>query len=460
MRCSSGRPLSFRSYPLALAAGLVTFCVGRAADWPQWLGPDRDGVWRETGLVSRFPPGGPRVVWRVPLSAGYSGPAVADGRVYVMDRERPRDATGKPARPTRAGIPGKERVLCLDAADGRVLWMDQYDCPYTVSYPSGPRTTPLVHAGHVYTLGAMGDLRCLDAATGRLRWARQLLKDYRLDGPPVWGFAAHPLLDGDRLYCLVGGEGSAVVAFDKDTGKEVWRALTTEEIGYSPPMLYEAGGKRQLLIWLSESINSLDPATGRLYWTLPYPASGQPQRPAVNIITVHRLGDLLFLSTYYHGPMMLRLAADRPAATVLWKGKSNNVAKPDGLHALMASPVLQAGFVYGVCANGELRCLRADTGQQMWQTYAATGGKKTDCASAFLVPQGDRFVLFNDQGDLILARLTPQGYHEIDRAHILEPTLLARGRTVVWSHPAFARRCVFARNDKEIVCLSLAAGKS
>jgi outer membrane protein assembly factor BamB len=434
--------------------------AGQVRDWPEWLGAKRDGVWRETGLVSRFPPGGPKALWRTPLGTGYSGPAVADGRVYVMDRQRAIDANGKPVRPTRAGIPGKERILCLGAADGKLIWKNEYDCPYTVSYPSGPRTTPLVREGRVYTLGAMGDLRCLDAATGKVQWARQLVKDYHLDGPPVWGFAAHPLLRGDLLYCLVGGEGSAVVAFHKDTGKEVWKALTSEEVGYSPPAICEMGGKRQLIIWLSDSINSLDLATGRAYWTVPYPASGKPQRPAVNIATVRCLGDLLYVSTYYNGAMMLKLDADKPGAKVLWTGKSEDPTKPDGLHILMATPVLKDGYIYGVCANGELRCLRTDNNQQLWQTYAATGGKKTDCGTAFLVPQGERFVIFNDQGELILAELTPKGYREIDRARIMEPVQAARGRHVVWSHPAFAHRCVFARNDKEIICVSMAADEN
>jgi hypothetical protein len=172
------------------------------------------------------------------------------------------------------------------------------------------------------------------------------------------------------------------------------------------------------------------------------------------------MDDLLFLSSYYHGPMMLKLAAERPTATVLWKGKSDNAGKPDGVHILMAAPVLKDGYIYGICANGELRCLKADTGQQLWESYGATTGKKTDCASAFLVPQGDRFIIFNDQGELILAELSPKGYKEIDRAGILEPVQEARGRHVVWSHPAFAERCVFARNDKEIVCVSLAADRS
>jgi outer membrane protein assembly factor BamB len=382
---------------------------------------------------------------------------VADGKVYVMDRERAKDENGKPMRPNREGIPGTERVLCLEVATGKEIWRHTYDCPYRVSYSSGPRTTPLVHGECVYTLGAMGDLMCLDKDTGAVRWGKNLLKDYNLDQPPVWGYAAHPLIDGDLLITLVGGPDSAVVALNKNNGKEVWKALNTQEVGYSPPMIYEAGGKRQLIIWLSESLNSLDPATGTAYWTEKYPTKGEPQRPAVNIITVRRHKDLLFISTFYHGPMMLKLASDKPAAEVLWKGKSDNPEKPDGLHSLMASPVFKDGHVYGVCANGELRCLKADTGEQLWETYEATGGKKVDCGTAFLVPQGDRFFLFNDHGDLILAELSPKGYKELDRAHVLDPVQTARGRDVVWSHPAFAQRCMFARNDKEIICVSLAA---
>jgi outer membrane protein assembly factor BamB len=382
---------------------------------------------------------------------------VADGRVYVMDRLRAKDADGKPLRPTREGILGKERTLCLSTADGKLLWKDEYDCPYKLSYPQGPRTTPLVHQGRVYALGAMGDLRCLDAATGQPRWAKNLAKEYHTD-PPVWGYAASLLLDGDLLYTLAGGEGSAVVALNKDTGQEVWKALTSQDVCYSPPMIYEAGGKRQLILWFADSLNSLDPATGQVYWTLPYPPS--TQGPAVNIMTSRRLGDLLFISSFYQGPMMLKLAADKPAASVLWKGKSSDPEKPDGLHILMATPVLRDGVIYGVGASGELRCVKADTGEQLWESLAATGGQKADCGTAFLIPQGDRgdrYVIFNDQGELLLAELSPKGYKEISRARILEPVQEARGRHVVWSHPAFANRCVYARNDKEIVCVSLAA---
>ncbi|HZY85172.1 MAG TPA: PQQ-binding-like beta-propeller repeat protein [Gemmataceae bacterium] len=438
------------------AAVVVAPSGGRGADWPQWLGEDREGAWRETGLVERFPAGGPKALWRAPLGAGNSGPAVAKGRVYVMDRRPALGADGKPAPAQKGKSPGKERVVCLGAADGKPVWEHAYDCPYSIAYRTGPRVTPLVRQGRVYTLGAMGDLYCLDAATGAVRWHKNLAKAYKA-APPAWGWAASPLVDGGLLYCLAGGEGSAVVALNKDTGAEVWKALTTEEVGYSPPILIEAGGKRQLIVWHSDSINGLDPATGRVYWTQPYPTEGEPERPAPTIAQVRRSGDLLFLTSFYHGPLMLKLAADRPAVTVLWKDKTKKRTRPVGLHCLMSTPVIKGGHIYGVCANGELRCCDARTGEQLWETYAAVGGKKADYGTAFLVPQGDRFVLFNDGGELILANLTPKGYAEIDRARIVEPVESSRGRQVVWAHPAFANRCVFARNNKEIVCVSLAA---
>jgi outer membrane protein assembly factor BamB len=440
----------------ACVAGILLASLADGRDWPQWLGEGREGVWRETGLVDKFPAGGPKVLWRAPVGLGYSGPAVVGDRVYVTDRQKA-PAPDKPDPAVkRAGSPGKERVLCLNASDGKEIWKHEYGCPYRISYPFGPRTTPIVQDGRVYTLGAMGDLLCLDAAKGQLIWSRNLHKDYKA-GIPAWGWCASPLIEGDLLYCLVGGDDTAVVAFDKSTGKEVWKALDTREIGYSPPVIIEAGHARQLIIWLSETINSLDPATGRVYWTQKYPTSGPPHRPALTIATPRWLGDGLFFTSAYHGPMMLKLDPDKPAARLSWKGKSNRMDKPDGLHCLMSTPVLKDSYIYGVCANGELRCLDAATGKELWMTYDATGGKKTDCGTAFLVPQGDRFVLFNDQGELILATLTPAGYREIDRARILEPVQAARGRQAVWSHPAFARRCVFARNDKEMVCVSLAS---
>jgi outer membrane protein assembly factor BamB len=448
---------------LVLAFGVVG--AVRGDDWPQWLGPQRDGVWRETGILEKFPKGGPTVKWRVPIGSGYAGPAVAGGRVYITDRILAKGTTN----PTGAGafrrsrLAGSERVLCLDEATGKEVWKHEYPCEYAISYPAGPRCTPVVRDGKVWTLGAMGDLLCLDADSGKVIWSKNLPKDYRTT-PAVWGFAAHPLLDGDRLICLVGGAGSAAVAFHKDTGKEIWRALTaTPDIGYSPPTLIEAGGTRQLIIWHPASVNSLDPETGKVYWSEPFRANA-----SLTVAMPRQAGDLLYLTSFYSGSLMLKLAADRPAATVLWKSKTfeggqgrEQPRNTDGIQSIMPTPFIQGGHIYGICSYGELRCVNAATNERLWMTLKATGNAvkpEERWGNAFLVAQGDRFFLFNEKGDLIIARLTPQGYEEIDRAHLLEPDNHMPGRPVVWSHPAFANRCIYVRNDHEIICASLAAG--
>ena len=436
---------------LLLALLTLTTANLRADDWPQWLGPQRDAVWRETGILESFPASGPAVRWRVPIGGGYSGPAVAGGRVYFMDRQLAKDASNPRNAFARGRIPGSERVLCLDAADGRQLWAHEYACDYTVSYAAGPRTTPVVRGGKVYALGAEGNLCCLDATTGREIWARDFKKDFGIP-TPMWGFAGHPLLDGQKLICLAGGEGSVAVAFDKDTGKELWRALSAPEPGYAPPVIYEAGGKRQLIIWHPQALNSLDPETGALYWSEPGKANS-----GMTIATPRRLGDLLYVTSFYNGSVMLRLAADRPAATKLWQSKKASERDTDTLHTVMSTPFLEDGHIYGVCSYGQLRCLKAETGERVWETFAATtGDKPVRWANAFLVKNANRWFLFNEKGDLIIAKLSPTGYEEISRAHLLEPTNTDPGRPVVWSHPAFADRCIFARNDREIICVSLA----
>lgn len=441
-----------------MAAWCTALSAVRADDWPQWLGPKRDGVWSETGILTQFPQAGPKIRWRTPIAGGYAGPAVAGGRVYVTDWVLPQglDNAGDPFGKKR--LAGNERVLCLEEATGKVLWKHEYPCEYLVSYPAGPRTTPVVHDGKVYTLGTMGDLLCLEAATGRVLWSKNFPRDYQAR-VPLWGFAAHPLIDGDKLICLAGGEGSIVVALHKDTGKELWHALSASEPGYAPPMIYEFGGRRQLIVWDPDSVNGLDPETGKVYWSQPFAV-----RAGLSIPTPRKAGDLLFLTAFYNGPLMLTFDAHATKPTVLWKGKSQSEQpnRTDGLHSIMPTPFIKDGYIYGVCSYGELRCLKAETGARVWESHEATGSHKRQqdrWKNAFLVPQDDRVFLFNEEGDLIIARLTPKGYEEVSRAHILEPTNRMPGRLVVWSHPAFANKCMYARNDKEIVCVSLAAAE-
>jgi outer membrane protein assembly factor BamB len=415
------------------------------------MGPNRDAVWAETGILDRLPPEGPKVLWRTPVAGGYAGPAVAGGKVYLADYVKSA-GDDKPDPIKRSELQGKERVLCFSADKGELLWKHEYDCPYKISYPAGPRCTPAVREGKVYALGAMGHLFCLDADKGTVLWSKDFAKDYGVK-VPLWGFAGHPLLDGKKLVCTVGGDGTTAVAFDKDTGKELWRSLSSKETGYSPPTLIEAGGVRQLLIWHGEALNALDPETGKPYWSFPLET-----RMGMAIMAPRKDGDYLFAGAVFGTAVGLKLSADKPAVSEAWRGPAN--MKESGLFPMNMTPFAEGGILYGVDQPGQMRAVKIATGERLWESWLPVTGKAESrpvyTGTAFLVKNGDRFFLFNEKGELVIARLSPKGYEEVSRAKILDPTGAAYGRDVVWSHPAFAGRCMFARNDKELVCVSLA----
>jgi outer membrane protein assembly factor BamB len=284
-----------------------------------------------------------------------------------------------------------------------------------------------------------------------VKWSHHFKKEYEVQ-TPLWGWAGHPILHKDKLICLVAGQGTTAVAFDKDTGKEAWRALSAKEPGYSSPLLFESGGKPQVLIWHPEAISSLDPDSGKVYWSEPFIS-----KQGMTIATPRKMGDLLLMTSFYSGSAMLRLDKAKPAETPLWRTQKASEKDTTHLNAVLCTPFLEDGYIYGVCSYGQLRCLKAETGERIWETFqATTGGEPVRWANAFIVKNGDRFFLANEKGDLIIAKLSPKGYEEINRAHLLEPTGTAAGRDVVWSHPAFANRHVYARNDKEIICVDLA----
>lgn len=417
-----------------------------ADDWPQWMGPNRDGVWPETGILTKFPAGGPKVKWRTPVALGYAGPAVVGDRVYLFDYV-PTQGEVKNNPGDRVALQGKERIQCLNANTGEVLWKHEYDRPYSISYPSGPRCTPTVANGKVYTLGAEGNLTCLDAEKGKVLWSKDFQQQYGAKSP-IWGFCAHPLVDGELLYCVVGGPGSVAVAFNKNTGDEVWKALSASEQGYCPPSIIETGDTRQLLIWDADKLNSLHPATGKVYWSVPLKAAH-----GMAIMAPQKSGDYLFASAIGNVAALLKLSNDTPAAEVVWSGKPKMA-----LYAANATPLIDNGTIYGAdCDTGFLIAVDLKTGERLWTTSTpTTGTRRAAHGTGFLVKNGDRYLIFSETGDLVLAKLSPEKYEEIDRAHLLEPTGEAFGRPVVWSHPAFANKSCYARNDREIVCVDLA----
>jgi len=423
---------------------VVAMCIlipALAEDWPEWRGKGRSGVWNESGILDKFPEKGLTVSWRTPIHGGFAGPAVAAGRVFVTDFE------------PSAGLKGTERALCLDEKSGKILWTRTWDADYArISYPIGPRATPTVDGGQVYIVGASGKLICFRAQTGDLVWQKDYAKDYGMQ-MPTWGITSAALVDGDRLIAIVGGEpDSKVMAFDKMTGKEIWRALPSDsEQGYCQPVIFQVGGIRQLIVWHPTAVVSLDPATGRVYWQQPFPIN-----MGMTLATPVLSGSRLLVSSFYNGSMLLDLVGE--GARILWKGKSNSEIDTDGLHAVINTPVIEGDYIYGICSYGQFRCLNLKTGERVWETMEVTK-EKARWASGLIVRQGDRYFINNDRGELIIARLSPEGYQEISRTHLIKPTSNSGNRrelgAVNWSHPAYANRRIVARNDEEIISVSL-----
>lgn len=430
----------------ALAVALLAGSAVTGDDWPQWMGPNRDNVWKETGIVEKFPKGGPKVLWRTPINAGYSGPAVAGGKVYITDRVLAKGAAN-PEDPfdTNNKIASTERVLCLDQKTGQEVWKKEYECAYQISYPAGPRCTPLVSGGKVYTLGAMGDLYCFEADTGKIVWNIDFKKTYGAK-PAIWGYAAHPILDGKKLITLVGGEGSHVVAFDKDSGKELWKAHTDKEIGYAPPLFTTAGGKRQMIVAAPKSVYAVDPETGAELWSTPYNADNTSM-----IMTPVRSGDYLYIGGWRTKNLMLKLKADKPGVDVVFKDK-----KGAGVSPVNVQPFVQDGVIYGHDEGGALMAVEIPSGKRLWDSPGPLAADPKGSDTSFIVKNGDRFFFFNESGELVIGKLTPKGYDEIDRAKVIDQTGSAFGRKVVWCAPAYADKKMYVRNDKEIICIDLA----
>lgn len=401
----------------------------RAEDWPQWRGANRDGVCSETDLLDFFPADGLKVRWRVPVGPGWSSPVVAKGRVYLTDSqlERPR---------------AKERVLCFEEATGKPLWTFSYDVSYPVwaftdKQEYGPVATPIVRDGKVFTLGANGHVHCLDASKGNVLWRKALDQQYQVR---VLECRASPMIEGNLLILFIAKSGASVIALDKTSGKEVWTALD-ERATNSSPVVISAGGQKELIVWTTDSVSSLDPATGKTYWRQRLLTKVDD---AVSTPIFHE--NLLLI-----GGLMLKVDIDKPAVSVLWP---DTQAVSRRILSNTSTALFRGDYLFSARSSGELVCLEARTGKQVWETDKVTDLKTG--ASIHLTSNGNSVFLYTDKGELVRAQLTPKSYQEISRTRLLEPTYAFSGRKVAWSPPAYANRQVFARSEKELVCASLA----
>jgi len=427
----------------ALLVLLLWGPVGRSDDWPQWRGKDRDGRWHEEGVVRSLTEENLKVLWRQPLGTGYSGPTVADGRVLVMDRQELPQQT--------------ESIVCFDSQTGERLWQHTYPAIYTISYKAGPRASVSIDGKLAYALGAMGHFHCLNVADGSVVWQRDLNADYQISANrrmPIWGIAPSPLVFQNLVILqIAGADGASVVGLDKKTGQEIWRAL--DDVGqYSSPILTQQNGRDVLVCWTGESISGLNPGTGEIYWRHPFPVVNMPIGVATPIVRDNHI----FVTSFYDGSMMIRMLEDRMAVEEVWRARGPNERTTQALHSIISTPIWIDDHIYGVDSYGELRCLRARDGQRVWENQGAV--KKNRWGTVHFVPNGEDIWMFNEQGEMIIGRLTPEGFSEISRVKMIEPTLVQlpdqRRGGVCWTHPAFANRCVFVRNDEEIICFDVA----
>jgi outer membrane protein assembly factor BamB len=394
-----------------------------AVDWPQFLGPTRNSIYAGPPLAASWPKDGPPIVWQRKVDQGFSGPAVASGKLILFHR-----------------IEDKEAIECLDANTGKTLWTFDYPTTYRddFGFDEGPRATPAISDDHVYTYGAQGVLTCLDLATGKKAWGLDAKKEFHAP-KGFFGIACSPLVDGDAVILNIGGDSAGIVAFDKRTGKILWKAAT-DQASYSSPVAATINNQRYLFVLTLANFVALDPANGKILFQYPF---RPPIRASVTAAAPLVVDDRVFLSASYGlGAVLLKITPSGPEK--IWSGD-------DILSNHYATCVYLNGFLYGIHGRTDpgfeppasLRCVELKTGKVHWQ--------RDSFGAATLTLAGDQLFILTEKGELIRAPATPSAFKPLDRAQVLS--------TQVRAHPALANGLFFARSKDKIVCLDL-RGKS
>ncbi len=400
---------------ITLCAGILCHRPTRAADWPQFLGPERNGVSRETGLLTSWPQQGPPVLWKTEIGAGFSGPVVAGDRLILFHR-----------------IGDDEVVACLKALTGKEQWKFAYPTRYRddFGFDEGPRSTPTIAGGHVYTLGADGRLHCLELATGKKVWEHSINEEYQVR-KGYFGVGTSPLIEGDVVLVNVGGKQAGIVAFDKNTGREVWKA-TNHEASYSSPVAATLDGIRQASFFTREGIVLLDPRNGDVRFTKRWRARINASVNAATPLVLD--GHVFFSASYDTGAVLLRVRKD--GVEEVWQNKDSmsnhyNTCLPDG------------DYLYGFDGRQEegakLRCIEWKTGKVRWTC------EKTGCGSMVLAE--GHLIILDEHGELRLVQATPEAYSE--KAHATVLTKPCR------SQIALANGLLYARDTKTLICWKL-----
>jgi outer membrane protein assembly factor BamB len=391
-----------------------------AADWPQFLGPDRNGISAETGLIDAFPKDGPKAVWRANGGVGMSGVAISGGKVLTLVQKD-----------------GKQWCLALDAASGKTIWETLLAPEYENQMGNGPRATPTIAGDKVFVFTGEGILAALNFADGKKLWSHDAVKDHGGE-PADYGMTCSPLVVGKRVVVTAGAPKAAVVAYDALSGKEAW-AVGDELTGYSSPALLEVGGKKQVIVYTGSAILGIQPDDGKQLWRHEYETEF-----GCNTATPIAVGDKVFCSSgENHGAVLLGLQASGTTFTTepVWESQGASSV----LRAEWQTPILLDGYLYGFDNVGSagpvthLTCIEAATGKRMWQKQRFGKGN--------LIAADGKLLITTMKGELILARASPKAYEELGRATILGQTRQA---------PALSDGRVYLRDDKEIVCVEMA----
>ena len=393
-------------------------CLLCAEDWPRWRGPNADGRWNPAGIPADFSKKEPERLWKAEIGAGFGGVTVSDGLVYVMDRQKtPQEV---------------ERVLCFDAETGKEVWQQSWEVSYgSMDYGTGPRASVNIMDGRAYALGATGVASCLDAKTGKVLWQVNTVETCGAK-IPTWGFAASPVIDGERVLLHVGAKDGSVIALDKNSGKEVWRG-GPDRAGYCTPEIITHAGTRQLIVWGPEHVQSLNPDSGAVNWTYPYKISY-----GVSIAQPLYHDGVLLVSGYWHGAKAFRLGT---GVELLWENESE-------ICGLMSAPLFKDGVVYMLDKKRGLQAFELKTGKILWSDDNTLTPKDSNpqMSLVWMDEPKNLAALLNASGELVYVTLKPEKREELARWQVI-------GKT--WAHPAFAGNRLFARNDKELVAWRL-----
>lgn len=398
------------------ALGLLSLVAGAAlaADWPQWLGPQRDGSSPETGLLTDWPKEGPKLLWKVPGGDGYSSVAVAGKRAFTLVQRG-----------------ADELVICLDIADGKELWKTRSGPAFKNAYGNGPRSTPAIDGDRVYVQSVTGALMCLKADAGDVVWQHNLLKDFGAKNI-TWGLSASPLIDGDHVLALPGGNGAGVAAFDKNNGKLAWK-LGDDKASYASPVALTVGGQKQLVFFTAAGVLGVAPAEGSELWRVPWVTEFD-----CNIATPLVIGDKIFVSSGEEvGCVLLKLKGSG-APEVVWESKG----KGSVMINYWANSVHHNGYLYGLAGEFSkvinLNCVDAKTGKLVWS--------KKDFGKASVTLADGHLFLVTKKGDLVLAEASPQEYREKARVKLLGETRTAA---------TIANGRLYLRDRQNLFCLDI-----